>query len=173
MPSIIILAHNIRSTHNIGSVFRTAEGFGVDKIICSGYTPYPELPGDLRLPHLKRKLTDAISKTALGAERLVPFEYTDNAPVCLAELRRIGYRLVALEQADDSIALPAYRPPEKIVLIIGEEVNGIPADLLAHAQDIVEIPMYGQKESFNVSVAAGIALYYMRHSAQLAPRSRG
>ena len=73
MPEIVVIAHNIRSTHNVGAIFRTSEGFGVSKIILSGYTPYPALANDPRLPHIARKLTSQIHKTALGAEEIVPF----------------------------------------------------------------------------------------------------
>ena len=157
MLEIIVIAHNIRSTHNVGSIFRTCEGFGVQRIILSGYTPYPKLTGDTRLPHIAEKLTSQIHKTALGTEEAVPFEYHETLD--LGTLDLAGYRVVALEQAPDSINLRDYRPPEKIALLLGEEVHGITPDLLAGADDIVEIPMYGQKESFNVSVATGIALY--------------
>jgi 23S rRNA (guanosine2251-2'-O)-methyltransferase len=157
MPEIIIIAHNIRSTHNVGSLFRTAEGFGVKKIILSGYTPYPALDDDTRLPHISGKLTDQIHKTALGAERIVPFEYRELPD--FEDLTQSGYRIVGLEQDQRSVSLSEYSPPEKIALILGEEVNGIESALLDHCEDIIEIPMQGQKESFNVSVAAGIALY--------------
>jgi len=157
MPEIIVIAHNIRSTHNVGSIFRTAEGFGVTKIILSGYSPYPHIAGDTRLPHIYEKLTSQIHKTALDAEVMVPFEYIESPP--LEQLKAAGYRLVALEQEDRSINLADYETPDKIALLIGEEVHGIEADLLAQCQDVLEIPMVGQKESFNVSVATGIALY--------------
>jgi len=157
MPDIIVIAHNIRSTHNIGAIFRTAEGFGISKIILSGYTPYPRLLKDSRLPHISDKLTKQISKTALGAEAIVPFEYLEQPP--LADFKSAGYRIVALEQAKNSIPMASYTPPEKIVLLLGEEVEGITTELLAECEDIIEIPMVGKKESFNVSVATGIALY--------------
>jgi len=157
MPEIVVIAHNIRSTHNVGAIFRTAEGFGINKIILSGYTPYPTLAKDSRLPHISEKLTSQIHKTALGAEDLVPFEYTELPP--LNELKEQGYRIVGLEQADYSINLSDYQSPEKIALLIGEEVHGIEAALLEQCEDILEIPMVGKKESFNVSVATGIALY--------------
>ncbi len=157
MPEIILIAHNIRSTHNIGSIFRTAEGFGVKKIIMSGYTPYPRTPNDSRLPHIAEKLTNQIHKTALGAETLVSFEYHESPP--LQELKESGYQLVALEQNERSIYLQDYSAPEKVALLLGEEVEGVPEDLLDICQDIIEIPMVGRKESFNVSVATGIALY--------------
>jgi len=157
MPEIVVIAHNIRSTHNVGAIFRTAEGFGISKIILSGYTPYPTLAKDSRLPHISEKLTSQIHKTALGAEDLVPFEYTELPP--LSELKEQGFRIVGLEQAERSINLSDYRSPEKIALLIGEEVHGIETELLEQCEDILEIPMVGKKESFNVSVATGIALY--------------
>ena len=157
MPEIIVIAHNIRSTHNVGSIFRTCEGFGVKKIILSGYTPYPSLPGDARLPHIAQKLTQQIHKTALDAETIVPFEYQEH--LNLQSLKREGYRIVGLEQNNRSINLHDYKTPDKLVLLLGEEVLGVENDLLDQCDDIVEIPMIGVKESFNVSVATGIALY--------------
>ena len=157
MPEIIVIAHNIRSTHNVGSIFRTAEGFGVTKIILSGYTPYPVFSGDTRLPHIAQKLTAQIHKTALGAEDIVPFEYQDNPDITV--LRNQGYRIVGLEQDSRSVLLADYQTPERVVLLLGEEVHGITDDLRELCDDLIEIPMQGQKESFNVSVATGIALY--------------
>lgn len=157
MAEIIVIAHNIRSIHNVGSIFRTAEGFGVQKIILSGYTPYPRIENDTRLPHIADKLTAQIHKTALGAEKIVPFTYLETLD--LGTLDLAGYRLIALEQDDQSTNLRDYDPPAKIALLLGEEVHGITPELLAQVDDIVEIPMQGKKESFNVSVAAGIALY--------------
>lgn len=157
MPKIIVIAHNIRSTHNVGSIFRTAEGFGVSKIILSGYTPYPTLALDNRLPHISDKLTAQIHKTALGAETLVPFEHQHEPQ--LDNLRAAGYRIVGLEQNKRSIMLDVYQPPKKIVLLLGEEVHGITSDLIDQCDDLIEIPMVGKKESFNVSVATGVALY--------------
>ena len=157
MPEIIVIAHNIRSAHNVGSIFRTAEGFGVKKIILSGYTPYPKVKNDTRLPHISEKIAGQIHKTALGAETLVPFEYVETLD--LGTLRLAGYRIVALEQAAGSANLRDYTPPDKAALLLGEEVHGITPELLVQVDDIVEIPMRGTKESFNVSVATGIALY--------------
>ena len=157
MAEIIVIVHNIRSIHNVGSIFRTAEGFGVQKIILSGYTPYPRIENDTRLPHIADKLTAQIHKTALGAEKIVPFTYLETLD--LGTLDLAGYRLIALEQNDQSINLRDYDPPAKIALLLGEEVHGITPELLAQVDDIVEIPMQGKKESFNVSVATGIALY--------------
>ncbi len=162
MPEIIVIAHNIRSTHNIGSIFRTCEGFGVLKIIISGYSPYPKIKNDTRLPHIAEKLTDQIHKTALGAELMVPFEYQDRLDILALE--DSGYKIVALEQATNSINIKDYNPSPKIALLLGEEVHGISPELLSKCDDIIEIPMRGNKESFNVSVAIGIALYQLTTS---------
>lgn len=162
MSEIVVIAHNIRSTHNVGAIFRTCEGFGVKRLILSGYTPYPGVKNDKRLPHITEKLASQIHKSALGAETLVSFEYHETLD--LGTLDLAGYRIVALEQAPNSTNLRDYRTPEKVALILGEEVNGIPPEILAQCDDIVEIPMLGQKESFNVSVATGIALYALNKS---------
>lgn len=156
MAEITLLLHNIRSTHNVGSIFRTAEGFGVKEIIFTGYTPYPKLAHDRRLPHLAEKITMQIHKTALGAETLVPFRSFETIEEFLATNT---LPLVALEQASTSVSLREYTPPEKFALLLGEEVHGIEPALLEKCETILEIPMNGQKESFNVSVATGIALY--------------
>ncbi len=157
MKEIVILAHNIRSTHNIGAIFRTAEGFGIKKIILSGYSPYPSISNDTRLPHIREKITEQIHKTALDAEKLVPFEYNEN--LNLQYWKNNNYKIIALEQSDDSIDIRKYTAPDKIALLLGEEVHGIPQETLSEVDDIIEIPMYGKKESFNVSIAAGIAMY--------------
>ncbi|MFZ1361007.1 MAG: TrmH family RNA methyltransferase [Candidatus Saccharimonadales bacterium] len=157
MPEIIVLAHNIRSTHNVGAFFRTCDGFGVSKIIFSGYTPYPIIEGDTRLPHFADKLTRQIHKTALGAETMVPFERYEEPPI--AQLKAAGYQIIALEQSDRSIMLNKYQTPHNVALLLGNEIDGVYPELLEQCDAIIEIPMQGQKESFNVSVAAGIALY--------------
>lgn len=160
MSEIIVIAHNIRSTFNIGSIFRTCEGFGVSKIIISGCSPYPKLvSGDTRLPHISEKLTDQIHKTALGAENMVPFEYQTEPN--LNSLKEFGYTIVGLEQDSRSVMLNVYKKPEKIALLLGEEVHGITDEMRDKCDDLIEIPMNGKKESFNVSVATGIALYQL------------
>jgi 23S rRNA (guanosine2251-2'-O)-methyltransferase len=157
MPEITVIAHNIRSTHNVGAIFRTSEGFGVSKIILSGYTPFPKVTNDPRLPHIAEKLTAQIHKTALGAETTVPFTHKDTLD--LGALKAEGYTIVGLEQDERSVMLPNYSPPQKIALLLGEEVEGIEQSLRDTCDELIEIPMHGKKESYNVSVAAGIALY--------------
>lgn len=156
MPRITLLLHNIRSAHNVGSIFRSADGFGVERIILTGYTPYPTYDGDNRLPHIAAKLSKQIDKTALGATSSVPFEYHDNL---LTWLESNTLPLVALEQSPSSTDLRDFKPPSEFVLVLGEEVDGVPAELLRKCEQTIEIPMRGSKESFNVSVAAAIALY--------------
>lgn len=158
MPKITVIAHNIRSTHNVGAIFRTAEGFGVKEIILSGYTPYPKIQGDIRLPHIAEKLHAQIHKTALGAESMVPFRQFDDIQVWLDENNH-SLPVIALEQTPSSVMLPDFTPPERLALLLGEEVHGIENTLLGQCDAFIEIPMVGQKESFNVSVATGIALY--------------
>lgn len=160
---ITVIAHNIRSTHNIGSIFRTCDGFGVEHLYLSGYSPYPQLNrGDDRLPHIARKLSAQISKTALGAEATVPFSYHPDPVNLIESLKKDGYAIYALEQHDSSIPISQAPADERVALLLGEEVHGIPADIHTLADTTVEIPMYGKKESFNVSVAAGIALYALK-----------
>jgi len=159
MPDIILIAHNIRSTHNVGSLLRTADGFGVKSIIFSGYTPYPAFPGDTRLPHIKESLTKKIHKAALGAETMVPFSYQTEPD--LQSLSARGYHIIGLEQDNRAIDIRNFKSSEKIVLIIGEEVHGLTHEIKQQCQTLLEIPMYGQKESFNVSIASGIALYQL------------
>lgn len=162
MTEVIIIAHNIRSTYNIGSIFRSAACFGVTKLIISGYSPYPKLVNqDPRLPHIVVKLTSQIHKTALGTEKLVPFEY--QIVPDFTSLRHNGYKIVGLEQDTRAIQLPVYRPPKRIALLLGEEVDGITAELRDQCDDLIEIPIKGNKESFNVSVATGIALYKINY----------
>ena len=156
MPEVTLVLHNIRSTHNVGSIFRSAEGFGAREIILTGYTPYPSIPNDTRLPHIAQKITTQIHKTALGAEQLVPFRYVTEPEEFLSTCK---LPIVALEQSSTSVPIGEYTPPAKLALLLGEEVHGITQELLQKCEAILEIPMHGKKESFNVSVAAGIALY--------------
>jgi len=161
---LVVIAHNIRSCHNVGSIFRSCEGFGVERLYLTGYTPHPWYEGDPRLPHIASKLDKQISKTALGAEKLVPFTYDEHVQDAIKNLKKDGYRVIGLEQTPSSVPLPTFVASEKCALVLGEEVDGIPVDVQSLCDAFVEIPMKGRKESFNVSVATGIALYAMRHT---------
>lgn len=162
MSEIVIIAHDIRSAHNIGALLRTADCFDVHVYI-SGHSPYPLLPEDDRLPHISTKLTNQIRKTALGAETNHGlWSHKPNIEKLLASLRIDGYEIVGLEQARDSVKLPNFRPPAKIAILLGREVEGIDPDLLKQCETIIEIPMLGQKESLNVTEAATAAMYHCR-----------
>jgi len=162
MKQIILVANNIRSTFNVGSLFRTAEGLGIQKVYLCGYTPYPMLKIDQRLPHIAEKLDSAIHKTALGAEHSLAWEYSNSLEEVLNLLRSRGYTLCALEQSENSIDLTTFKSPDKVALVVGEEVNGLSADILKACDKTLEIPMFGKKESYNVSVATAMALYQLR-----------
>lgn len=164
MRSIILIAHNLRSCHNVGSLLRTAEGLGISEVILSGYTPYPisDDSTDNRLPHLAQKIHKQIKKTALGAESSQVWRHEPLVEPIIEQLRIDGYILAAVEQSDHSIPLPDYQPPEKLVLLMGREVEGVEPDVLALMDATLEIPMFGHKESFNVVQAAAMALYHCR-----------
>lgn len=162
MRDIILVAHNLRSLHNVGSLFRTAEGLGVSRIILSGYTPHPEHANDRRLPHESAKATAMIHKTALGAETMVPWDYHKDLLPVLAKLQKAGWTVAALEQTEDARELPDYHPPQKIVIVVGREVEGVEPEILKACDTVLEIPMFGKKESFNVVQAAAMALYHCR-----------
>lgn len=176
--SIILIAHNIRSLWNIGSFFRSADAFGVSHIHLTGYTAAP--------PRME------ITKTALGAEEWIPWSKDSDPIKVIEKRRKEGFRIVALELKEGSIPLhefssarfsqysqttqppnpcPPKLPQERrrdqttkpsICLILGHEILGVPDELLKLADDVVSIPMIGKKDSLNVSVAAGIALYHFR-----------
>lgn len=160
--SIVVIAHNIRSSHNIGSLFRTCEGLGVDLLILSGYTPYPVAKSDKRLPHESIKVAKAISKTALGSENSLSWSKTDNIGNKIKELNSDGYEIIALEQTKTSVLITDYKPTSKTALIIGNEITGIDKSVIKLTNKIIEIPMLGKKESFNVVQATAMALFYIR-----------
>lgn len=163
--NIVVIAHDIRSTHNVGSLLRTCEGLGVQHVYFTGYTPYPALDnGDTRLPHITAKLTKQIQKTALDAEKLVHWTHTENIGACIAQLKADGFEVVGLEQATTSTPLPEYKAPQKVAVLLGREVEGIAPEVLELCDSTVEIPMFGRKESFNVVQAAAMALYAIRFS---------
>lgn len=166
MRQIVLIAHDIRSVHNVGSLLRTAEGLGIDMVYLTGYTPYPVKPNDTRLPHIRNKQEQAIAKTALGAEKSQPWTHHESAIEIIQELRIDGYQIIALEQSAKSVTLPSYAPPDKIAIVLGREVEGVDSSVLDACDAIIEIPMYGSKESFNVVQAAAMALYHCRCVAQ-------
>jgi tRNA G18 (ribose-2'-O)-methylase SpoU len=148
---LYLILPNIRSNHNVGSIFRTAEAAGVKKNYLTGYTPRP-------VDQFGRTNT-ALAKVALGAEKTLAWEYQPSAVTLINRLKKTGLKIVALEQASNSVDYRHFKPTWPMALVLGEEVEGLPPNLLKLADQVIEIPMLGQKESLNVSVAAGLAIY--------------
>jgi tRNA G18 (ribose-2'-O)-methylase SpoU len=159
-----VICHNIRSLYNVGSIFRTADAFGIDKIILTGYTGTPKNP--------------RLAKTSLGAEKTVPWLFTKQLKRVIEKLKGEGLSIVALEnnvpltppslrkrgeekKGEKGKVLENFQPKFPIALLLGEEVKGIKQNFLKLCDEIVEIPMLGKKESLNVSVAAGIAMHHI------------
>jgi len=159
MPKIVVIAHNIRSSHNIGSIFRTCEGLGIKKLILGGYSPYPKKLNDKRLPYVANRAVGQISKTALGAEKYLDWEHVDDVFPTILKLKSEGYIIASLEQSTKSIDMNEFDPPKKIAVILGSEIEGVNKEILEFSDMIIEIKMRGKKESFNVSIAAAICLY--------------
>lgn len=155
MPVLVL--HNIRSSHNVGSMFRTADGAGVGRIILSGYTP----------DHLdpKGKERRDFVKVSLGAEKFIPYSHVKSLSSALKKLKAEGYTIIAVELTDRSVNLFDYTLPReaaasrRIAIVMGNEVRGINKQNLKYCDAVVQIPMRGKKESLNVGVACGIALF--------------
>jgi 23S rRNA (guanosine2251-2'-O)-methyltransferase len=146
LPVAIVL-DNVRSMHNVGSIFRTGDGFAVDRICLCGITSQP--------PHRE------IEKTALGATQSVNWTYDADTVSAVDQLRQEGYTIIAVEQAENSTMLNEYQPlpDQKFALIFGNEVNGVADDVMAKIDTCLEIPQFGTKHSFNIVVSAGIVLW--------------
>ena len=151
LPNLNLILHNIRSAHNVGSIFRTADAAGVSKIYLIGYTPAPRDKFE--------RANKEIAKTALGAEQSVKWKKVENVQDQISKLKQEGYKILALEQAENSVDYREAKLAGKTALILGNEVSGIESEILAECDQIIEISMRGEKESLNVSVAAGIALF--------------
>ncbi len=165
MRSIVLVVHNVRSTHNVGSILRTADGLGINEVYFSGYTPYPVGPKDTRLPHQAAKTNHQIHKTALGAEKSVAWQHNPSIDKLLVELKSKKYMVVALEQSMEAVDIRQFTPPTKIALIVGSEIGGLPRTVLDLCDAHIHIPMSGKKESLNVAVAAAIVMYYLKNLA--------
>lgn len=151
MSQIFLILHNIRSVHNVGSIFRTADGAGVAKLYLIGHTPTP-------VDRFGRARKD-MAKVALGAEGSVPWEYQKSILPLFRELRKQNIEVVAVEQDKNSVTYRTFKTKKSVALVLGSEVEGIPKRVLALCDAIVEIPLRGKKESLNVSVVAGIVLF--------------
>lgn len=142
---IRVILHDIRSLYNVGSIFRTCDAFGVEHVYLTGFTPAPPRP--------------EISKTALGAEQVVPHSYHPSTTDLVGELRDRGLTIAAAEIAEGSRGAESLTTSEfPLVLVLGNELTGVPEDVLQLCDLALEIPMYGTKHSLNVSVAAGVLL---------------
>ncbi|WP_316748210.1 RNA methyltransferase [Pedobacter gandavensis] len=146
LPVIVVL-DNVRSMHNIGSVFRTADGFAIEKLYLCGITAQP--------PHRE------IEKTALGATQSVAWEHFETTLDAVASLRQDGYEIIAIEQASGSTMLNTFQPDtqKKYALIFGNEVNGVSDEVMTQIDECIEIPQFGTKHSFNIVISAGIVLW--------------
>jgi len=152
---IKLILPDIRSAHNVGAIFRTADAFGVSKILISGYTPSP-------IDRFGRERSD-VAKASLGAQNTVAWEDVDNIIEYIKESKKEGFEIVSLEQSPDSIQISDYKRGDKVLLIVGNEITGVDDEILRLSDKIIEISMMGQKESMNVSVSTGIALYSLRN----------
>lgn len=148
---VAILLHNIRSAHNVGSIFRTADAAGVSKIYLSGYTPTP-------VDRFNRPQKE-IAKTALGAEKFIPWEYAKTPSSVLRKLRAEHFQIVGVEQDAKARDYRAFKPERPTLLIFGNEVRGLSRTLRNSCDDLIQIPMFGKKESLNVATTAGIILF--------------
>jgi tRNA G18 (ribose-2'-O)-methylase SpoU len=144
---MIIIAHNIRSLHNVGSIFRSADAFGVEKLYLTGFTGAPP--------------RSEIAKTALGSENRVVWEQTEDIQSLVPKLRSDGYSLIGLENGENIKSINETVFDKPVALVLGNEVEGIEAEVREKLDLLVEIPMPGQKRSLNVSVAAGIAMFVL------------
>lgn len=144
----------------MGSLLRTADGLGVEEVYLTGYTPYPVQPQDDRLPHLSNKIDRQIAKTSLGAEETLG-QHVDSLEELLETLRKDDFVIAGLEQTSDAVDLPNYKVTDNMAIIVGREVEGIESEVLKMCDIVLEIPMKGRKESFNVAAAAAITLYHL------------
>lgn len=148
---IYLILHNIRSAHNVGAIFRTADAIGVAKIYLTGYTPTP-------MDRFGQPRKD-IAKSALGAEKTVPLEQVKSPSALIKKLKKEKIFVVGLEQSARSLDYKKFKPYARTALLLGNEVLGVPKSLQNNCDALIEIPMRGGKESLNVSVATGITLF--------------
>jgi 23S rRNA (guanosine2251-2'-O)-methyltransferase len=148
---IIVVLDNIRSVHNVGSIFRTSDALGINKIFLCGCTPTPK-------DRFGRERKD-LAKVALGAEKSIEWEYFKTTEEAIKKLKKEKFQIIALEQSENSIDYKKVKTKNKIAIILGEEVHGLNKKVLDLADVVMEIPMRGIKESLNVSVSFGVAAF--------------
>ena len=158
-PNKVLIIHNVRSAANVGSMFRTADGAGIQEIWLTGYTPSPAKQNQKYLTKAEKSL----AKSALGAEYFVAWRRNSSISSVITRLRLMGYYIIGLEQNKQSRPLASIREENvSFALIVGNEVRGLDHRILGQCDAIGELPMYGKKNSLNVSVACGIALYALQ-----------
>ncbi|MEI8096952.1 MAG: TrmH family RNA methyltransferase [Candidatus Moraniibacteriota bacterium] len=160
---LVLVIHNVRSALNVGSLFRTADGAGVSRIFLTGYTPTPAKEKTV----YRTKAEKELAKTALGAEKNVSWEKSVTLSKVLMKLRQEKFEIVGLEQDKKSVDYRKYSPKKNVALLVGNEVLGIDTKVLKQCGVIIEIPMKGKKNSLNVSVATGIALYQIMSTMEV------
>ncbi|MEN9614267.1 MAG: hypothetical protein RLZZ347_574 [Candidatus Parcubacteria bacterium] len=153
VPQVVLILDNIRSAHNVGSIFRTADAVGVEKIFLCGTTPSP-------IDRFGRERSD-IAKVALGAEKHIAYESVASTKEAVLMLKADGYQIIAIEQAPGSVDYKKVEPKNPVAFVLGTEVTGLSKEILDLCDVIAEIPMAGDKESLNVVVAGGVALFRM------------
>ena len=153
--SAIVVLDNIRSIHNVGSIFRTSDSFLIEKIIISGYTATPE--------------NERMKKTALGSSDSVDWEYSDDIIETIKKLQKKDVKIISIEQADESLKIEKFNPVKgtKYAFVFGNEVDGVSDDIINVSDEVIEIPQVGTKHSLNVSVAAGIVLWDFFYKTEL------
>jgi len=159
--NIVVIAHNIRSALNVGSIFRICDAVGVNKLYLTGYTPYPKIEKDKRLNFEIKKTEKKIKKSGLEGFSNIPFEYFENILLLIKTLKRKNYKIVALEQESTSQSVYKFNLQKNTAIIIGNEVTGIEKQVLNLCNATVEIPMYGNGKSLNVAVSLAVCLYIL------------
>ena len=160
MIQLTLILDNLRSAYNVGAILRTCDAVGVNKVFTCGTTPYPKLKNDLRDPVISGRNTREIAKTALGAEKTVMVEHYNDTASAIEYCQRQNWILIGLEQSPNAQNILTLAPPPRpIALVVGNEVEGLSAETIAACNIMAEIPQRGSKESLNVSVATGVALY--------------
>lgn len=160
--AVRVILSDIRSTHNVGAILRTADACAVELVYACGYTPYPHIPGDSRPAHITTANHKGISKTALGAETSVPVVHLPDTLSAISKARSSGFKIILVEQAENSLNLYHFKPSSPVALVFGNEISGVSSSFFPEADAIIELPMLGAKESLNVAVSAGIVLYNLR-----------
>jgi len=160
--NIVVIAHNIRSALNVGSMFRICDGAGVKKLYLTGYTPYPRVKNDKRLNFEIENTEKKIKKSGLDGFKHVSFEHVKNLQELIIDLKKENFEILALEESKDSKNIYDYTITKNSAIIVGNEVEGIEESILNLSDEILKIPMLGKGKSLNVGVSLGIGIYLLK-----------